>query len=435
MNIKMLKRLNLTDGKNLRELLLEPLYILIAAARSFQKDKCPLWASALTFYSVMSIVPVAAMAFGIAKGFGLENMLKTQLVEKFPEQQQVMKFIIDFADTLLHNTSGEMVAGIGVIVLFWSVVRVLENIEMSFNYIWGVSVNRNFIRKMSDYLSMMLICPILVIVSGSITVFVSAQLADIPNKLSLLQAFGPLIYVVIKSLPFVMAWIMFSFIYIIIPNTRVNYKSGIMAGIIAGTMYQLFQMGYIFIQMALSKSNAIYGSFSALPLFLVWMQLNWMLVLFGAEISSVAQNFSIFRIRSEEDRPLSGRSVKILALRIINFIVKNFKDCSTAPTDLEIAAVMKADFRTVKDVLDRCVGTGVLNEIVRNGKGNGAHSYQPAFDIEKMTVRKICDSMDQYGKDIFEKGFPPEYESFRVAVDSSEEPSSIVLPDKKIGDI
>ena len=142
-----------------RSLIVKPLRVAVLALRGFDENKCSLKASALTFYTLMSIVPVVALAFGIAKGFGFEDKLQQQLLEKLQGQEEVIRRVIDFAHTLLENTKGGLVAGIGVMVLFWTVIKLLGNIEASFNEIWGIEKSRTLARKFSDYLSAMLALP------------------------------------------------------------------------------------------------------------------------------------------------------------------------------------------------------------------------------------------------------------------------------------
>ena len=179
-------RLSLRKLSRRKSFIIKQLRIVLLAFRGFDEDKCQLRASALTFYSLLSIVPVVAMAFGIAKGFGFEKVLEQQLLTKLPGQEEVLQQVIAFANSFLETVRGGVIAGIGVLLLFWTVVKVLGNIEKSFNDIWGIKEARSFGRKLSDYLSIMVVCPIFVILSSSITVFIATQLTLIIDKISLL---------------------------------------------------------------------------------------------------------------------------------------------------------------------------------------------------------------------------------------------------------
>ncbi|HNV24403.1 MAG TPA: YihY/virulence factor BrkB family protein, partial [Candidatus Omnitrophota bacterium] len=196
---------------------IQQLRIILLSLRGFDEDKCQLRASALTFYSLLSVVPVAAMAFGIAKGFGFENMLEEQLYNKIPGQEVVIKQIVDFAHSFLENTKGGLIAGVGIAVLFWTIIKVLGNIETSFNDIWGIKKGRSFGRKFSDYLSVMLICPVLLIMSSSVTILVASQIKLIVEKIAFLGPVSSFILLGLNILPFVVTWILFTFIYIFMP--------------------------------------------------------------------------------------------------------------------------------------------------------------------------------------------------------------------------
>ncbi|MFH1622502.1 MAG: YihY/virulence factor BrkB family protein [Candidatus Omnitrophota bacterium] len=387
-------RIRLKRERPAKSFFIKLLRIVLLAFRGFDEDKCQLRASALTYYSLLSIVPVVAMAFGIAKGFGFEKLLEKQLIEKFPGQQEVFGQVITFANTLLENTKGGLIAGIGVAVLFWTVIKVLGNIEKSFNDIWGIKQARAISRKFSDYLSIMLICPILVIFSSGVTVFLSTQILLITEKVALLGVLSPLIFVIIKVLPYCVIWLLFSFIYIFMPNTKVNFSSGIVAGIIAGTIYQFVQWAYISFQIGASKFNAIYGSFAALPLFLVWLQLSWLIVLFGAEISFAHQNVDTYEF--EPDCLLASRAFrKLLSLRITQYLVKKFARGEKPSTATEISHTLEIPIRLVRDILFELSESGIVIETKTNDFR--VLGFQPARDIDLLSIKYVIDAMEHRG--------------------------------------
>ncbi len=252
-----------------KSFLIRQIRIFLLAFRGFREDKCQLRASALTFYSLLSVVPILAMAFGVSKGFGMDKLLEERILERFQEQQEVASRLIAFATSFLENTKGGIIAGVGVALLFWTIVKVLGNIEQSFNDIWGVKQGRTLARKFTDYLSLMLIAPLLFIMSGSVTVLITSEVTAIMEKISILGAVGPLIFTLLKLLPYMMIWLLFTVLYMMMPNTRVKFRSALFGGVIAGTIYQLVQWVYINFQIGVSSYGAIYGSFAALPLLLV----------------------------------------------------------------------------------------------------------------------------------------------------------------------
>jgi len=378
-----------------KSLLLRQLRIFVLSKRGFDEDKCALQASALTYYTLMSIVPIVAMAFGIAKGFGFENVLEKILYEKMAGQEEVVGRIVTFARTFLENTKGGLIAGIGVALLFWTVIKVLGNIEKAFNEIWGIKKPRSFGRKFSDYLSVMLICPILLIMSSSMTVLITSQVGVIMEKIAILGILAPLVNFALKFLPFLFLWLLFTFIYIFMPNTKVQFKSAFLGGIIAGTLYQIIQFLYFSAQIMVTKYGAIYGSFAALPLFLAWLQISWLVVLFGAEVAFAEQNVETYEF--EQDCLKASHYFKrLMALRITHLCVANFVKAKTPYTASQISHQLEIPIRLVRELLFQLTQAGVLVEVAFNNNP-GEVSYQPARDIESLTVQNVISILNHQG--------------------------------------
>ena len=333
------------------------------------------------------------MAFGIAKGFGFERRLQQELLDKFSAQQEVVAQVIEFAQNMLNNTKGGMIAGIGVVVLFWAVIKVLGNIESAFNHIWGVH-SRTFIRKLSDYLTIMLVCPVLVIMSGSVTVFITSQVSAISGRFELLQMAGPAIYVGLKILPYTLIWILFTLTYMIMPNTRVRFDGALLAGILAGSAYQVVQAAYIHFQIMVAKYNAIYGSFAALPLFLLWLQASWFIVLIGAEISHAYQHSD----RVDETAGVLEMSIsrtRLLALAICRHVVKLFHQGRPAQTAAQIADHLALPPTLVDNLSDLLVKGNILVRI--DSDSDDGHALQPARDIGSLTVSSVVAALEDVG--------------------------------------
>ncbi|MEN8264084.1 MAG: YihY/virulence factor BrkB family protein [Nitrospirota bacterium] len=386
----------LDDLSFLKSLLIKQLRIIMIAVRGFAEDRCQLRASALTFYSLLSIVPVLAMAFGIAKGFGMDKLLEEQLMEKMQGQEEVIINVIAFARSMLDNTKGGLIAGIGVALIFWTVIKMLGNIEKSFNDIWGVKKERNIGRKFSDYISMVLISPVLLIMSSSITVFISSQVMLITQKIALLGAVSSIVFAGLKLLPYCVIWILFTFIYIFMPNTKVNFRAGLLAGIVAGTTYQLGQWGYINFQIGVAKYNAIYGSFAALPLFLIWLQLSWLIVLFGAEISFAHQNVETYEYEADSLN-VSYSFKKLLSLRITHLLIINFCKGEHPLTITQISQSLNIPIRLARQILYELSESEIVSEI-REGEDDEA-AYQPAQCVDNLTAQYVIEALEKNGND------------------------------------
>ena len=411
--------------------LIKQLRILLLATRGFGQDQCPLRASALTFYSILSIVPVVAMAFGIAKGFGFQEILENQLMEKFSGQEDVMIRVVDFAHSLLENTKGGMIVGIGIIVLLWTVIKLLAHIEGSFNDIWEVKKSRSYGRKFSDYLSIMLISPLLIIMSSSATVFITTKIALITEKVALIGMFSPMIFFMLKLIPYFLVWILFIFTYILMPNTKVNFSAGFIGGIIAGTIFQAAQLAYILFQVGVAKYNAIYGSFAALPLFLIWMQLSWLIVLFGAEISFSYQYVDTYEFEPDL-RQISPAFKRLLTLQVANRVISTFSKGKMPLTASNLSQALEIPIRLVQQLLDELVESEIFS--ITEIKENEKLAYQPARDINIITIKSIIEALEHKGVDNIPVAQTPELQSLSEVLSTfsdeiEKSPANLLLKD------
>ncbi len=405
------------------------LRVLMLSLRQFEKDNCQLRASALTFFSLLSIVPVFAMAFGIAKGFGLEKGLETQVLEKMEGQEEVVRQVIDFSKALLENTKGGVVAGIGVVFLFWTIIKVMGQIEQSFNDIWGVKKSRSLGRKFTDYLSLMLICPLLLILSSSVNVFIVSQISHPAAGLEWFGALRPLVMTCLRIFPYLVIWGLLSFIYVYMPNTRVKMKSALLAGVMAGTLYQAVQWAYIHFQIGVANYGAIYGSFAALPLFLVWLQMSWLIVLFGAEVSFAHQNVDTFEFESE-CLSVSQSFRKVLALRIVRLCVERFEKGATPLTDDEISDCLEIPIRLVRQILYDLKNSQVLTEVRTAEERETA--YQPACSVDLLTLSGVLQKLESYGLDSLPVLKDEDYKVIeeklaKLKIESENSPSNVPL--------
>jgi membrane protein len=414
--------------------LIKSLKIVILSVQGFTNDLCPLRASALTLYSLLSIVPIIAMLFGIATGFGFEKMLQQRLIEQIPAQETMVLQLISFAQNLLESTKGEVVAGIGIVVLFYTIIKVIGNIEESFNYIWKIDKARSLSRKFSDYLSVMLLAPVVLIASSSITVFLKTQITWLTTVIQL-PAFGT--WLIIRALglsPLLLMIALFAFTFIFMPNHKINYKAGIIAGIVTGIMYQLAQWAYLSLQIGVSNYNAIYGSFAALPLFVVWLQIGWMIVLFGCEVAFFYQNYEIYRSNTRFS-DLSFSLKKIIALQITHLIIKNFIDLKNPLTAAEIAAKLAIPIGIIQPLLSNLIASHIIVEF--KNQDDDDEVYQPAVDTNILTIAYVINALEQCGQNHLpdinqEQLYMDAVNNFRKLMEASEQ--NRLLKDIATGD-
>ncbi len=427
-------RIQLEDLPFGKSFLVKQLRIILLTLRGFVEDKCFFRASSLTFNTLLSIVPVAAILFGVAKGFGFESRLKRELFAKFPgdAQQEVLWKVFDFAESMLQATKGGLIAGIGMVILFWSVINVLSHIEASLNDIWEIKESRSWGRKFSDYLAIMMISPLLILVSSSATVFITTHVTQLTEKIKLLGMISPLIFLSFKLIPYVLIWILFTIIYILMPNTKVKLKAGLIAGIIAGTIFQFVQWGYISFQIGAARYNAIYGSFAALPLFLMWVQVSWWVVLFGAELSFANQNVGTYEYEPDS-RKVSPAFKKILTLHIAHLLVKNFAGGNRPLTDIEIGAQLKIPIRLVHNILYDLVQSQVITETTTRAEQE--YGYQPARDINTLTIKYVVDAVEHNGTNDIPVARTGEFAALEEALDKFREEMDASPANKLLKDI
>jgi membrane protein len=384
----------LTEISKGKVFIFRQLRIIVLAARGFSNDKVQLRASALTFYSLLSVIPVAAIAFAIAKGFGLDKNLEEIILDKFAMYQDILNPILLKARGAIDETRGGYMAGVGVIILFWSVMSLLEHIESSFNHIWQIRSSRPWYRKFTDYLTIMLIAPVFIILSSSITIFISSYLTEFMSKAPILEFFKPIISFLVRFAPFFISWLTLTILYIIMPNAKVKFVPALISGIIAGTSLQLLQWLYIDLQFGIAKLSAIYGSFAAIPLFILWMQSSWLIVLLGAELSFANQNISRYEIESESLN-ISNFQKRALVLMILQMIIRNFIIGEKPISSEHIATTLKIPVRLIRDILQDLGHVNLISVIHENE--NKERLYQPALDVNKLTVSFVFSRLDKEG--------------------------------------
>jgi membrane protein len=384
----------LSELSRRKSILIKQIRIIVLAARGFTNDNVQLRASALTFYSLLSVIPVAAIAFAIAKGFGLDQNLEQEIIKNFQSYQEVLNWLLKIARNALDATNGGYIAGVGTIILFWSVMSLLNHIESSFNHIWQIRSSRPWYRKFTDYLTIMLIAPVFLILSSSITVFIKTKLGDFMSEAPILDFFKPFVIFLVKFTPYFLTWFTLTVMFIIMPNTKVKFRSAFVAGIVAGTFLQLLFWFYIDLQFGIAKLSTIYGSFAAIPLFIIWLQSSWIVVLIGAEISFANQNVSRYEFESEALN-ISNYQKRALTLMIMSLIIKNFA-AGESPVGAETISVrLKIPVRLVRDIVQDLNAVGLVSMVQTND--NKERLYQPGMDINSLTISFVLSRLDRKG--------------------------------------
>ncbi|MBE6367477.1 MAG: YihY/virulence factor BrkB family protein [Lentisphaerae bacterium] len=372
------------------------LNVIIESFKTFAAAEGQLRASSLTYFTLFAIVPVFALLFGVAKGFELDEWLKRELESRMSEHSEVLSWLYNFADTTLRETKGGIVAGVGALILCWSVIKMIGNIEKAVNRVWQVKKDRTIFRKITDYLSFLVIAPVLLLAASSASVVVAHYLQSFSENHRWLSGSRALIEFGLQCVPYFLTWMLFTFIYVFLPNTRVRFSAALFGGVLAGSIYQLLQGGYIFVQMALSRYNVIYGSFSALPLFLIWLYLSWLIVLYGVTLSFLYQRFD-YDSKQARDHERSEGEKRLLALLMAACCAKEFAEGKALLTADDLAAKLNISFTLTNEILFNLCSHHILTAAASEEYDNPG--YTPAMPLEKMTLLEVLTRYDNWQLD------------------------------------
>ncbi len=371
------------------------LKIAILSITHFNEDRIINRASALTYNTLLSIVPILAIVFAIARGLGFQNIVEQQLRMGFEGQSIAVETILSLIDSYLAHAQSGVFIGVGLLVLLWSVLTLTGNIERVFNLIWQVKKPRSIFRKITDYSSIFLLLPIVIVVSAGLSIFMTSFVKNLDGFVVL----APFAKFLVRSVPYFFTGFMFTGLYIFMPNTNVKFRHAVIPGFIAGSAFQLLQYFYINSQIWVSNYNAIYGSFAAIPLFLLWTQISWSICLFGAEISYSSQNIQNYNF-SNEIKNISRRYHDFLCILIMSLICKRFANGDTPYTAEELSQKHKIPIRMTNKILYELLDVRLLYEIANDEKGDQT-CYLPAEDISHLSVSTVLSRLDESGSEDF----------------------------------
>lgn len=359
--------------------------ILIISYQRFLAIQFPTQAAALTYFSLVSIVPVFAIAFAIAKGFNLQERLYEQLILNFESQKYIVTQIIEFTDKILETVSGGLLAGVSLLFILWSLIKVMSTIENAFNQVWEIKKERTWIRKFTDYMAIAFVTPIFLILAGSVNVFLASALKDALAIFGMDQTLGFFVDMFSFFLPYMMIWLAFSFFFMAMPNTRIPFKSAFFAAIISGSLFQLTQLGYIYFQIGVSKSNAVYGSFAAIPLFFVWMQISWRIILLGVVISYAHRNNHVKQVTFNPKQSL--KSQLATAIAVWNYIREDFQNDQSVLTENELFEKSGLSLNEVNRAIERLKNADLIHEALFGEDEN--IGYLPNFNPTLLTESQV----------------------------------------------
>ncbi|MDR1883528.1 MAG: YihY/virulence factor BrkB family protein [Prevotella sp.] len=384
-------RINKKDGSSWKTGFYNIIKSFILTIRNIDGTQLFTRASALTYSTLLSIVPLLAVLFAIARGFGFQNIVKSQLFSYFSGQEEILNKATAFIDNSIEYAQGGVFLGTGIILLLYTVINLLSNIEDNFNKMWQVKTGRSCFRMFTDYLALIIIAPVFLICNAGIVIVLNSTAEQ-------QYVLGLVISPMMKVIPFLITILFFTILYIYIPNTKVKFTSALFGGIFTGIAFQVFQTLYINGQIWISKYNAIYGSFAALPLLLLWLQLTWFFVLFGVQLSFAYQNVNKYSFEHETSN-ISRRYKDFVTLLVMTLIVKRFEKGQAPYTADELSEHYKIPTKLTSDTLFYLQETGAILETP--SKDNLVPAYIPAMDINHITVGRLFEKIDRHGSEDF----------------------------------
>ena len=362
------------------------------AVRFFTTKRVLTQAAALTYSTLLAIVPIMAVVFAIARGFGYNKYIEMWFRDALASQPQAAEVIIGFVNSYLIHTKSGIFLGIGLLFMLYTVMMLVSNIEETFNQIWQVKKPRSIFRTFTDYLAMFFLFPILIVVSTGLSIFVTAMADKMPDILLL----RPTVRLLLDTAPYMLMSALFTALYIFMPNTHVRLKNAIGPGILAGIAMQLLQFVYINSQMWVTGYNAIYGSFAALPLFMLWVQISWTICLFGAELSYTNQNLEYYDYDTET-HDISHRYRIMLCGLLMGQVCRRFAEGAKPFSAMELRQKTSIPIRVVNDLLFDLIEAGLLIEISSDEKGDTSR-FVPAESLSNLSLGVMVDRMESKGR-------------------------------------
>lgn len=381
-----------------RRLGLKFLRVCALVFTSFREDKCPIHASALTFTSVMALVPFLVILFAIAKGFGFEKASEL-LIQKTAEMPETFQQAVTNIITTVQSASAGTLGSVGTVIFLWVAIKMLSSIEDTFNLVWGIKTSRPLIDKIRNYIVIMVAAPVLLIVAYSgmpVLMGFAAKLAWM----------GPLLQLTLRLIPVIIMALAFTIIYIFLPNTKVKFGPAFTGAFVSAILAILFQLAIIKLGFGVSKYNKIYGTLAAIPLFLFWVQMSWQIMLFGAEVAFSVQNAETYSHERLASNP-SARSRLCLAFALMKKITAAFES-GKGPFDvLNYGVVNRVPVRLINDVISILARNGLVAE---DSSKHGC--YTLLRDPSDISARMIADAILNEGADPDELGMKDDFPMF-----------------------
>lgn len=388
-----------------KRLLYRFLQTITLVARGFKDQVLVVRANSLSFALLFAFIPMMALIYAIAKGFGFEEILKHTISSSFLAEANVAPVLIEWIERYLETARDGLFLGIGLIVLIWAVYAFFNMLENSFNSIWNVKQSRSFGRRLTNYVMTLLLVPVLVVVTSGISIFMNST--EVLS--SVLQAIEPIRKFMLRFIPFVATSAVFTWIFIAIPNTKVKFSSAIIPGVVMGLFYQVVQALSMFLVVLFARMSIVYGAFSAIPLILIWLNITCWLLLIGAELAFAIQNNDLFAYERDIET-MSRRYKDYVMLYLLSVIVRRFEQGTTPQTAKQMAEDNQLPIRLVQQLLSRLDETNIVRRVYVEQEEE--ETFVPAMDTRMITVGMVVGRISAQGTEEFLQHTPQEMQAF-----------------------
>ena len=381
------------------------LQTIILVARGFKDQVLVVRANSLSFALLFAFIPMLALIYAIARGFGFEETVQHTISSSFLAEANVAPVLLEWIERYLETAREGLFLGIGLIVLIWAVYAFFNMLENSFNSIWNVKQSRSFARRMTNYVMTLLLVPVLVVVTSGISIFLNSTEILAP----VLDGILPIRKFMLRFLPFVATAGVFTWIFIAIPNTKVKFSSAIIPGILMGLLYQLVQALSMFLVVLFTRMSIVYGAFSAIPLVLIWLHITCWLLLIGAELAFAIQNNDLFAYEKDL-KTMSRRYKDYVMLYLLSIIIRRFEAGESPQTAQKMAAEHQLPIRLVQQLLSRLEETSIVRRVYTEDEEEQA--FVPALDTKTITVEMVIGRISAQGTEEFLQHTPAEMQAF-----------------------
>ncbi len=369
-----------------KTLVVESLRLLYVLAREVAEGHLTLRAMSLVYTTLLSIVPLLAISFSVLKALGVHNEFIGPFLLKFlsplgTKGEEITARIIGFVANIKVGVLGSL----GLLMLLYTVLSVVHKVENAFNSIWRINKSRSLVRRFSNYISVMLIGPVLLFSAVGLTATFMSH--TIVQRIISFEPFGTLLRIAGTIAPYIIVCTAFTFFYIFIPNTKVQFKSALTGGILAGILWEVTGWAFASFTIKSVQYAAIYSGFALLIMFMIWIYLNWLILLAGAQVSFYHQ-YPNFLSDDNEDIRLSNRLRERIGFLVMYFIGYNFYNNKPPWTLHSLSGRVGLPSEPVDDVLILLKKNSLILET-----GDDPPAYLPARDIETIPLQEILDAI------------------------------------------